>query len=190
MMKQMTRRESRFVAVMLLAIMLVVVFILVEPLWSQYVEAEEEIASLSDRLVRFNRLSRERDGLQSNLNQLLSEYESKGYLLKGDTPGLAVADLQSIVQKMIDQSGARLISTQAIGGQVLADHSVSVRVKTEGQISEIKQILEAIETSSMVLLLDNVSVLKNRRKRFNVKGGHKALQLNFDLTAFVTGQQR
>ncbi len=187
MIRQMNHRESRFVAVMILAVLLVAVFLLIEPLWQRYSENQLEISSLSDRLNRFQGIARQRLPLKARLDKYLLEYQSKGFFLEGDTPGLAVADLQTTVRKIVDQSGARLISTQAVGSLNPADHSVKVRVKTEGDIDDIREILLAIETSPMVLVMDKVSVQKNRRKRFSVRGGQKPLQLNFDLTAYVSG---
>lgn len=187
--KLVTRKGSRFLAVMLLVVLFLVVFLLVEPLWVRYAENSQQIASLNERLMRFQRLSSRREGMKDNLEKLLKDYQSRGYLLKGETPGLAVADLQSIVRKMIEQADGRLISTQVIGNQADNDQSVKLRVKVEGDITECKNILEAIETSTTVLLLNNVTILKSRRKRFKVQGGFKPLQLNFDLIAFYSGRQ-
>ena len=186
-MRQMNQRESRFIAVMILAVLLVAMFLLVEPVWLKYVENDEEIAGLNDRLSRFQRIAKEREGLEAGLDKFLVDYQSKGFFLQGDTAGLAVAELQTVVRQIVDRAGARLISTQSVGGLNSVDHSVKVRIKTEGELSEIKEILDAVESSPLVLLMDKVSILKNRRKRFSVRGGHKPLQLNFDMTAFVSG---
>jgi len=192
MSRQMTQRESRFVAVMLLLAVFVVVFFLVEPVWQQYTENEEEINKLENRLLRFQGISSQKQALSRSQDQLLAEYYSKGYLLKGDTPGLAVADLQSTVRKIVDQAGGRLISTQVITRNNAEKQDVSLRVKSEGDIAQIKEILESIESSKVILLADNVSIVKSRRKRFKSKSKRKdeTLQLNFDLTAFVSGVEK
>ena len=190
--REMTQRESRFVAVMMLVVVFVAVFFLVEPVWQKYKNNEEEISSLENRLLRFQGISNQYEALSKNQQRLLAEYDAKGLLLKGDTPGLAVADLQSTVRKIVDQAGGRLISTQVINRNNDENRDVSLRVKSEGDIVQIKEILELIENSQVILLADNVSVVKSRRKRFKNKSQNKdqMLQLNFDLTAFVSGVQK
>jgi hypothetical protein len=188
-MKQTSPRKSRVFAVALLAAVLVLLFLLVEPLWMRYLENEAEIATLSDRLSRYQRVSSQREALQSGLEKMLLGYQTEGYLLKSGTEGLAVAELQSTVRDMVDRAGGRLISTQVVSSRQGDNQGVKVRVKTEADIGAVQEILEAIETSPKILLIDNVTIQRNRGRRYNSRGNYKSLRLNFDLTAFASGDQ-
>ena len=184
------QRENCLVSVALLAVLLAMLFLLLEPLWLRYSENKQDIADLNGRLANYQVLALQRKELESSYQYMLGQYNENGYLLKSTTRGLAIADLQSIIRKTIDQHGGRLVSTQVIKSRDDKDLKVKVRVKSEGDIQALKQILEAIEASSMILLMDNVTILKNKRpKRTRNLSRIQPLQLNFDLTAFISGEQ-
>lgn len=185
-------KEKCLVSIALLALVFVGLFLLLEPLWFRHTQNQEEIAALSVRLSHFQTLAKQRSTLENSYRAMLSAYNENGYLLKSSTRGLAIADLQSLIRKTIDQAGAKLVSTQVIKSSDDEGLTVKIRVKSEGEIQAIKQILEAIETSSVILLMDNVNILRNKqrkRKRFKSQSQLESLQLNFDLTAFKPGGQ-
>lgn len=188
--RALNNKQHCLVSIALLAVIAAIVFLLLEPVWLRHSENQEEIALLSARLSNFQALANQRKTLESGYQAMLSESNENGYLLKSSTRGLAIADLQSIIRKIIDQHGGKLVSTQVIKSRDDNDLMVKVRVKSQGEIQAVKQVLEAIEASPMILLMDNVTILRNKRSnRVRKVSSTLPLQLNFDLTAFISGGQ-
>jgi len=183
--------QSRFLAVLVLLVLLVVSYLaLVDPVWVEYLDNQEQINTLQDRLDRFQGLADETDALTGSYQQLLQSSRNKGYLLKGDSFALAAAELQSLARITIEGAGGTLISTQPLKEGDTSDSGVKVRVKMQGDIKAIKETLQGIETGRLILLIDNVSIVKNRRRRSRTATGMETpLQLHFDLTGFVSERE-
>ena len=188
--RALNKKEHCLVSIALFVVMLVVIFLLLEPVWLRHTEKKEEITVLSNRLSNFQSLANQRKALETSYQAMLSESNENGYLLQSSTRGLAIADLQSNIRKIIDQHGGKLVSTQVIKSRDDNDLTLKIRVKSQGDIETVKQVLEGIEASSMILLMDNVTILRNKRtSRVRKLSGSLPLQLNFDLTAFVSGDR-
>lgn len=189
--RDLTAYQSRSLAVFILFVLLIFTYLLlVEPVWTKYLDNSDQINTLSQRLNRFQILANEYDALTEGHQQLLQSYRAKGYLLKGDSFSLAAADLQSFARTMIDRAGGTLISTQPLKTSETSKDSVKVRVKMKGDIRAVKETLQGIETGQLLLLVDHVSIVKNRRRRSRTSTDTAGLlQLHFDLIGFVSGDQ-
>ena len=121
-------------------------------------------------------------------------------LVYGDTPGLAVAELQRILTVSTEKSGALLRSVDTPQGETIADShdaqgNLLQRVRLSAEIEVMEQalpdLLYAIETDIPVMIVDALT-LRGRRMASNDATTRwtvddRPLVLRVDISAFRSG---
>ena len=122
-------------------------------------------------------------------------------LVYGDTPGLAVAELQRIIAVSAEKSGATLRSIDTPQGETIADSRDAngnllqrVRLSAEIEVTEqmLPDLLYAIETDKPVMIVDALTVRSNRRMVSGeatewVAAPDQPLIVRLDISAFRSG---
>jgi general secretion pathway protein M len=120
---------------------------------------DDEIASMEDQIVRYQRMLRTLPVLEAELRQVRSNQDVKAFYFDAKTPSLAGALLQGQLQDIVKASGARLISTQILPAD-RDDHPARVRIRTQmqGETDALFNVLYRIEQARPFLFVDQLSV--------------------------------
>jgi len=125
-------------------------------------------------------------------------------LVYGDTPGLAVAELQRIITVSAGKSGATLRSIDTPQGETIAESRDAkgnllqrVRISAEIEVDEqmLPDLLYAIETDKPVMIVDALTVRSNRRMVAGdatewVAAADQPLILRLEISAFRSGSEQ
>lgn len=111
-------RYQRWLALSLLGLVLfTVIFLVLLPLFSSWLDYREQKNDLLFRLQRQQAIVARRDSVAQNLESLNQQYQQQGYLSDSDTEALASAELQNIVKTAVTEAGGQLTSTQGLPGK-------------------------------------------------------------------------
>jgi len=124
-------------------------------------------------------------------------------LVYGDTPGLAVAELQRILTVSTEKSGALLRSVDTPQGETIADShdaqgNLLQRVRLSAEIEVMEQalpdLLYAIETDIPVMTVDALTLRGRRMASNDATTGwttdDRPLVLRVDISAFRSGAEQ
>lgn len=179
---------SRIAAVGLLALLLAILYAaIVRPLWQAHHEQREMIAEQQQQLDRYRRFAAARADLADRLEQLRNDRSSDEGYLEGENETLVAAQLQNRVRSVIQESGAKLASTQVLPG---ADEEgfrrIAVRVSMACTMADLQKILYELEAGRPYLFLDNVDVSgEQARRRIGEPASREELNVSFDVFGFI-----
>ena len=174
-----SRGQRRAAAVLLLLAVLAVVATLgVWPAWSAYRDDRASIADVRDNLERFGRLADSVEQLKRQRETLREDRTVDQMLLNEATSTLAAATLRERLKRIVQASGGRLTSTQALAAETLEGFDrVGVNVRMSVKIGALQRVLYDLEAGLPVLLVDNLVVLTRpvRRSR-RTRRRHRAAE--------------
>jgi general secretion pathway protein M len=120
---------------------------------------DEQIARERDQVVRYRRVLATLPALKAALAEEKAKDDYKAFYFDAATPALAGAQLQTDVQEMVREAGARPISTQVL--PVKADEQplrVRIRTQLQGDTEALLDILFRIEQARPFLFVDQMSI--------------------------------
>ncbi len=190
MIKQLTDKQQRLVAVGMLLVVGVLFYVLaVGPLIALARGYNETIDELQFRLQRYKKVAAGKDVLLERMKAIRRQQESSGRLSTRKTPALASADLQKFVKQAIDKAGGQLTSTQVIPareeGQFLR---IALKVRMSGDMEVLRGVLYAIETARPTLIIDNLNIrpIRGRRNRKTRKiEPSDQMNINFEVEGYM-----
>lgn len=186
-MMHLTPKQSKFAALGILALMLVlVVSAIAVPLWllnRRYDAAVEEAAT---RLERYSRIVGMREGLQQKAAEIKA-LEATHHFLKSASPALAAAELQEQAKHILDENGGKLNSIQILPHRDDGLYrQVSVSLQLTAPLSGVKAMLHALESAHPYLFVDNFSIRATSMAPVrNDSASDPDLIVQFDLTGYV-----
>jgi len=135
------------------------------PWVEQVANLEREIASLDDQTSRYRRLIQTLPALREELDKVRSNEDVKDFYFKAKTPALAGAQIQREVQKIVNASGGRLVSTQVLASDENEQPpKVRVRAQIQGKTDALMDILYDLEKARPFLFVDQMSVRSTARR--------------------------
>lgn len=179
---------SRFVALILLIILLLSLYLLlINPLFASYRDNQEKINVLQHELNNYQLVSSYKSDLEEQEQRLSGLQATQGYYLRNNTQALAAAELQAYVKKVIEDAGGRLLSTQPISNAASGSfHRIQVRVRMQGDIETLQQSFHALESGVPILILDDVILTQAKTgQRRSAAKLTDTLSVNFDLMGFM-----
>lgn len=180
---------SRGVAItLLLAVIVAIFFLLLNPLLRYYEDNRKEIAELSRKMESYERIANSRAEVEKLFASMRPGEDTLGYYLKGSTKALASAELQAYVRTIIDASAGSLVSTQPIvRGERESERMVKVNVRMSGDTASLVQVFYRLANGVPVLLMDEVLVRRNKSTltRRDDAELDDQLDIQFTLTGFV-----
>lgn len=167
-MKSLRRPQRQALALLLLlAVLVLLVGGVVQPLLRHYWSNAQEIEALHSRLELFRRLAAELPEQQQSLAQLQEHDLAAQLLFQEPRPALAAASLQQLVGQLVSQAGGQVISTQIMprerGDTPLPE--VALRVQMRGDSRTLVGVLHGLAYSQPLLLTQNLAVVSNQRMR-------------------------
>jgi len=183
-------RYQRWLALALLGLVLfTVIFLVLLPLFSSWLDYREQKNDLLFRLQRQQAIVARRDSVAQNLESLNQQYQQQGYLSDSDTEALASAELQNIVKTAVTEAGGQLTSTQGLPGKAEEDFvRVAVKVRMSGSIEALRAVLHSLDTNMPLLLVDqlDISPVRGARNRTtNKMDPSSQLNVSFEVISFM-----
>lgn len=183
-------RYQRWLALSLLGLVLfTVIFLVLLPLFSSWLDYREQKNDLLFRLQRQQAIVARRDSIAQNLESLNQQYQQQGYLSDSDTEALASAELQNIVKTAVTEAGGQLTSTQGLPGKAEEDFvRIAVKVRMSGSIEALRAVLHSLDTNMPLLLVDqlDISPVRGARNRStNKMDPSSQLNVSFEVISFM-----
>jgi general secretion pathway protein M len=185
---------SRLAAVLLLAlcVTLAVLFV-VAPIRAEHRRYDALIADATAQRDRFAASFRDRKRLEAELAALKRSRSSEAFYLPEANRSLAGASLIGRINRLIDQQGGTLISSQILGGaEKEAVPSVTVRAHMRVSIDALAVILHQLETGNPAIFLDDVRISARTvpraarlRSGSTERPGDVALEVTYDATGYM-----
>jgi general secretion pathway protein M len=162
--------QSRGLALLLLLLVVaVLVAALAVPTWLLHRHYDTAIEDASDRLQRYQRVA----ALRPAIEEATRAVEARGarqYYLKTPSLGLAAAEMQGSVTRIIDAHKGKIISSQALPvketGKPAEPQRVAISVQMSSAILPLSMILHAIETSQPYLYVEQLSVFAHQGRGY------------------------
>lgn len=153
---------------------------------------DAEIEQLNERLLRLQNISSQDEELRRRYDELRRSQTARGYFLQGDSEAVASADLQRILKEITTVNGTQLMSTQILPATNEDGLTrVSLRVRVRGPLPGLVESIYDLESNSVLLFLDNVSLRTavSIQQRLRVVNNDLPFEALFDLTAYMTNTQ-
>ncbi|WP_232424031.1 type II secretion system protein GspM [Imhoffiella purpurea] len=128
-------------------------------------DLNERISGTQDQLVRYRRILQSRPALESELQKVRNNDSYKAFYFNAPTKSLAGAQLQSLVQDIVNTAQGRLVSTQLLNQQDQASSParISVRTQIQGSTDALLTILYQIEQARPFLFIERMSIRSSAR---------------------------
>lgn len=179
--------QSRALAVALLVAVLAGLAMLVYVPWKQaHRHYDEAIEDRLDRTARYLRIAAQRKNVEDNI-ALIKKQNASRFYLRASAPALAAAEVQQMVQTIIEADELRVESTQ------IAPHKdegsrrkITVNYRLRGPLPTVHKALYALETAMPYLYVDNLVIRSTVTRDFTaVPGIEPVVIVQFDLYAFT-----
>ena len=161
-------------------------FILIWPALSLRTALNERLETLQINHQKFTRTAVRTQDLEKELAELTGLEEKQEGFLQEKPVSLAAADLQKLVEALVAETGGILLSTQVLQFDDEAAHfpAITLTVHLRGAIETVQQLLYRIDSSQLLLLLDNLLLQESHREQ---RAANEAPQLDvrFNVTAFI-----
>ncbi len=188
MIERMSPARQRFLAIALLVVVVIgAMSVTALPLVLANVHYQNDIEQLQERLLRLRQISTQDDELRQQYADLRRAQSSRGYFLKGDSETIASADLQRILKRISASNGTQLVSTQQLPATSENNLTrISLRVRVQGPLTGLVESMYALESNSVLLFLDNLSLRQTATRRLRVPAHNQSFEASFDLIAYMS----
>lgn len=186
-------RQQRWLAVgLLIAVVVVFILLVIVPVASKGMEFYEAKNNLLFRLEQYERILAKKDAVLANMETIKQQHDEQGYFNSQNTDALASAEMQEFIKKAIVDAGGELSSTQALPVSTKNNFSlITVRVRMTGNSEVLRSVLYQIETSTPLILIDQIDIrpmrgIRNRVTR-QIEPSNE-LNVNFQAVSFMRKQ--
>jgi general secretion pathway protein M len=151
-------RSRQLAAGLLAAAVIAVVAIPAMIGWYFYDRYDRAHAERAERLERYRRVAATRPDIARQLEAIRSK-ETRKFFLRPGAAALSAAEAQEVIRAIVESSGARLITTQALPSKDDGRYrQVSAQVQLAANIFALRNLLHRIETNVPYLFIDNLMV--------------------------------
>jgi general secretion pathway protein M len=176
--------QQRWIAVgLLIAVVLVIILIVIVPVVNKGIELHETKNNLVFRLQQYERILAKKEAVITSMANIKQQHEEQGYFNSQKTDALASAEMQEFIKKAIVDAGGQLSSTQAL--------PVSNKDKFTGNSEVLRSVLYKIETSTPLIIIDQIDLRPMRGKRNRMTRqieSSNELNVNFQAVSFMRKQ--
>ncbi len=163
-----TPRDKKFIiaGVAAICVFMVLKFVLL-PFFYNIEEEKKDIKLKERTLEKYLTFIQKQAELQQALKGLSKEERNiQRSLLKGETPSLAAADLQKIVEKTAETSGLDIKSVKVLEpGEKEGYVTIPVQVMFSSDLTRMKKFIHGLETNRKLLTIPQLKIrVKNKRK--------------------------
>lgn len=190
-------KQRQILAVLLLVALLLLVFgLVVQPLLGYYIDKGDTLDSLEQRREIYQRLVDELPRQLARLEELRQQDPSGQLAFQEPRPALAAANLQQLVGQAISSAGGEVVSTQILtrekSGAPIPE--IGLRVRMRSDTGALVRVLHTLAYHQPLLLVDELEVNSNSRLRAIRPGAGPAattpvaLGISFTVTSLTAPQ--
>ncbi|WP_435103493.1 type II secretion system protein GspM [Arhodomonas sp. AD133] len=185
--EQLGQRERRVLAVgLLVAVLLGLALLIVQPLIGAYTGYRAEIADQRFRLERFKKVVASLPSLEKEVSVLRQRVDDSGLFLSRETPDLAAAELQQLLEKVIGEHGGSINSVQVMGPSEDENFTrIRVRADIRADSGTLAAVLRSLETGRPVVMIDDVTISPEQSRRRSEQRFSGELKVRLELNAFM-----
>jgi len=185
-----TPQRSRQLAIGLLVLAIIAVIAAIAlPAWWLYDRYDRAHTERAERLERFQRIAATRPDIARQLEAMRGK-DMRRYFLRPGAAALSAAEAQEAIRKIVEEAGARLITTQALPTKDEGRYKqVSAQVQLAANIFSLRTLLHRIETNVPYLFIDNLMVKTQVPGNFKPgPGAEPEMFVTFDMHGYsLTG---
>ena len=167
-----------------LIVVMTMIYTVVWPALSTRTLLQERLQALQFQGQKFDVATMQTPVLEKELEELVSLETNLEGFLDHKPRALAAADLQQLLNSLIEAAGGALLSAQVLQ-EADSDSlfpAITVKVTMHGATEVLQKLLYRIDTSRLRLILDNLRVQK---RQFSENPALDELEIRFDVTAFI-----
>jgi len=151
-------RERRLAVGLLAGAVIAVVAFLALATWYPYHRYDRELTDRQEKVDRFRRIAGTRAEVAKQLESM-REKDPRKFFLRSGAAALSVAEAQEIVRGIVESSGGRLITMQALPSKEEGRYrQVSAQVQLSANIFALRKILNSVETHVPYLFIESLMV--------------------------------
>lgn len=179
--------HGRRLALALLAlVVLLVVAAVALPTWLMHRRYDVALTDYRDKLERYQRIAATRPELARQLEALRGK-DTKKFFLRSGTTAISAAEAQEALRGIVEQNGGKLITVQAPTSRDDGRYrQITVTVQLTANILALRRILNALESNTPYLFVDNLLVRTQVQSNFRPGPGQEPeMFVTFDVTGFA-----
>ncbi len=179
--------HSRNLAIALLvALMVAIVAAVAIPVWLLNRRYDVALAESLDLLQRYQRISGTRSQVARQLEAMRAR-DPRRFFLRSGGAALSAAEAQEAIRSLVESSGGHLITMQAPASKEQGRYrQVSVVVQLTANIFALRKILNAVETNTPYLFVDNLMVRTQVPGNFKpAPGAEPDMFVQFDVSGYA-----
>lgn len=188
MMDMLSKAQQRLLAIMLLLIIVAsILAALLLPAWSINSHYAARLDQQQQLLRRLESLAAQHDTLRARHQELRQSRTGSGQTLASHSPAMASAELQRIMKVIAGKNEIQLMSTQILPAVEEKDFTkIALRVRIHGSFGGLIESLYDLETESLFLFLDNLTMHAASARRLRAGAASRQFDASFDLVAYMT----
>jgi general secretion pathway protein M len=191
---------SRTAALALLGLVVMLLFVyLLSPLYKFYSGKMAQIATLQDRLYRYEQLL----AMEPEINEKKAIIDAinadSDLFLKGNKVAIASANLREFVDEAVTAAGGQLISSQGYAAQPVPSATpVGLQLQISGEVRNLVDLLHALEDSRPLIFIDDFTVTSSAAREGISRSDRRAkasrsrsgsLDVRMNIVGFLPGEQ-
>ena len=137
------------------------------------------------RLERYQRVASMRASVARDI-ELMRTHDPRKFFLRSGAAALSAAEAQEAVRAIVEANGGRLITMQAPNTRIDGRYrQVTVNVQLTANVLALRKILNAIETRTPFLFVDNLMVRSQVPSNFKPgPGSEPEMFVQFDVSGY------
>jgi general secretion pathway protein M len=186
--------NNRLAAILLLAIVLILVYVLCFHWFIvRHVDYGNEISELSEQLGRFQRIAEQKTTYETMLQELSERSPDQSLFLEGRDFNESAAEMSEGLGQMINtqaEDTCQIVSRQPVRPRVQERfQKVTVNVRMKCGIEDLRKILYSLETSVPMVIADEITIIKpraRRRAKVSASKAKAALDIRFNMSGYLS----
>ena len=182
------QRHRLLASSLLITLLLSCYALLIDPWFAARAEHHEQLATISERIDRYQKIIATESTLRAAVTQLEQQAEPLNVgVFKQATSALALAELQRKVKLAAASNGARLMTTQPLNqGAASADQRIAVSVGLQGDLASVHGLLVDLRAASPALLTESLTIVGRGAQRASANRGRSQKSKQREQTLNVT----
>ena len=166
-MKPSSRNKNYSIALIVVIVFFVLIKFIVFPLVDKVSEQKKNIQFKEQSLKKYMKTVEQKENLQLKLRKLKKESrKTSSSFLKGETPSLAAADLQKIIDGIAEENGVEIKSVKVLDSiQQEGLNAIPIQTMFNSDLTMLEKFINSIENNKKLLTIPELKIrVKNIRK--------------------------
>jgi Tfp pilus assembly protein PilO len=166
-MKPSSRNKKYSIVLIVVVVLFVLIKFIVFPMANKVSGQRTTIKFKEQSLEKYIKAVEQKESLQLKLRELKKESrKTNSSFLKGETPSLAAADLQKIIDGIAEENGVEIKSVKVLDSiQQEGLTAIPIQTMFNSDLSMLEKFIRSIEKNKKLLTIPQLKIrVKNKRK--------------------------